>query len=462
MRRAVEALVLVACVTAVTNAEATYSAPLTEVRIHTNEVQHTASIVRATERRTFSTADVDLTGWGAQYIGQINGASGFSLLVGLAGGYGEVDGRLSNPQHPMGATDVVGEGGWVGGQLRGAYMLWASSETTTDNRPSAVTAFVNLRTLYYNMSDDTGLETADLRFFTLTGGIGAMAEWSVNDYISICPYAWATPAFTTQLDWTIGVRAFQRRRGHHAQKPILGGPRRVDLPVAARLGRPLRHLRTRELRRHRRRRPRRGRRARLHVLTAKDGCGRSRRLDEKVKDRPDVGVVFEVRVHQHPQVYRIVERVDEHPLDIFLAVDHEARNNREPEVLTNQRDLNRDAIDTDERFTVEPSFQLHNLGEIRNAPFRTDHAVLGEVAGARRSTIDPKILARAVKPAMRDTHPAPQELFVGGLAHAQGNVGRVSTDVDKTEPDLQRQAGFGRRAHSVEVRGDPRRQASGG
>lgn len=219
MRR-VTSLTFVALATwAPTAAEATYSPPLTHVRIDADRILHTPSVVYASERKTTAATDVELTGWGAQYLGQFEFASGFGFQVGAAAGYAGVDGAVGGRTGTTLATD----GYWLGGQLRAYQMVW-SSATTDQERPSALTAFVNLRTLFY---ETTGTERnggdADLRFFTLTGGIGAMAELSVNDYVSICPYAWLTPGVTSRLHYTVRGQQFDVDGGVTLRNPLLVG-----------------------------------------------------------------------------------------------------------------------------------------------------------------------------------------------------------------------------------------------
>lgn len=222
MRRAYAVAVLSAVATmAPQRAEATYSPPLTRVLIDADRTLHTPSIVYASERKTTAGTDVELSGWGAQYLGQFEYDFGFGLQLGAAIGYAGVDGVIG--QRAFGGIVVDTDGYWLGGQLRAYQMVW-SSDVAEGERPSAVTAFVNLRTLFY---DTTGTELgggdADLRFFTITGGIGAMAELSLNDYVSICPYAWATPGVTARLDYRVRERDFDADAGVTLRNPLLVG-----------------------------------------------------------------------------------------------------------------------------------------------------------------------------------------------------------------------------------------------
>ena len=208
---------------AVSNAWATYSAPLTEVRIDETKYLHTPSIVRASERRTIPGIDVDLSGWGLQYLGQFEWSTGFGILVGVAGGFGQLEGNVGIGDLGISGAPIDTDGFWVGGQLRAYHMLWKSDVDIAVNRPSAVTAFINLRTLYYDMSSDNPRTPADVKFFTLTGGLGAMAEWSISDYVSICPYAWLTPGVSSRFDYTVGGADFLASEGFTLRNPLLVG-----------------------------------------------------------------------------------------------------------------------------------------------------------------------------------------------------------------------------------------------
>ena len=222
-------LILVFCLVlgAATDASATYSPPLTEVRIDSQQYLHTPSIVYANERRTSPGTDVELAGWGLQYLGQFEFESGFGLLVGVAGGFGTVDGEVGRAGVLAGGpAQVETDGFWLGGQLRAYQMVWKSKVDEAVERPSAITVFVNLRTLFYDMSSNTiqrEAEPAELEFFTLTGGAGFMAEWSITDYFSICPYAWVTPGVLTQLDYEVRGQKIDADQGFSMRNPFLVG-----------------------------------------------------------------------------------------------------------------------------------------------------------------------------------------------------------------------------------------------
>ncbi len=202
-------------------ANATYSPPLTQVRIDRDHVSHTPNIVYASEKKTTASTDLELTGFGVQYIGQKEFKSGFGLQLGAAVGVANVDGTVAKLAF-TGLT-VETQGLWAGGQLRIYQMLYKSEVDEAVKRPSAVTAFVNLRGLYYKTSGDSALSKADLEFFTIAGGVGLMAEFSLSDHISLCPYAWLTPGLNTRLDYRLGQVEYNSRFGFTLRNPLLVG-----------------------------------------------------------------------------------------------------------------------------------------------------------------------------------------------------------------------------------------------
>ena len=106
-------------------------------------------------------------------------------------------------------------------------MVWKSEVDEAIERPSALTLFVNVRGFYYKMSSTVDNEPLDLTFSTISGGIGAMAEFSLNDYISICPYAWLTPGVHSRLEAQVpGGAPFILDGGPTLRNPFLVG---VDL-----------------------------------------------------------------------------------------------------------------------------------------------------------------------------------------------------------------------------------------
>lgn len=201
-------------------AEATYSPPLTEVRIDADRVLHTPAVVFASDRRTTPATDLELKGVGVQYIAQLEWSFGFGLQAGATAGYARVAGDVG--RLALGGLAVDTRGYWLGGQLRAYQMLW-KSDAPEGERPSALTAFINVRTLYYDVSGDTEDGQAKLRFLTVTGGIGAMAELSISDYVSICPYAWLTPGLTSKLDYSVRGMDFDSDGGLTLRNPFLFG-----------------------------------------------------------------------------------------------------------------------------------------------------------------------------------------------------------------------------------------------
>ena len=201
-------------------AAATYSPPLTEVRIDRDRLLHTPAVVYASDRRTTSATDLKLNGLGVQYIAQLEWDFGFGVQAGGSAGYARVGGDVG--RLALGGVHVDTRGYWLGGQLR-AYQMLYKSEVSEGERPSAITAFVNIRTLYYNVSGSTSDGEASLRFLTVTGGLGAMAEFSISDYVSICPYAWLTPGLTSKLDYSVRDRDFDADIGFTFRNPFLFG-----------------------------------------------------------------------------------------------------------------------------------------------------------------------------------------------------------------------------------------------
>ncbi|MCB9651624.1 MAG: hypothetical protein H6730_34270 [Deltaproteobacteria bacterium] len=50
-----------------------------------------------------------------------------------------------------------------------------------------------------------------------------MAEFSISDYVSICPYAWLTPGLTSKLDYSVRDRDFDADIGFTFRNPFLFG-----------------------------------------------------------------------------------------------------------------------------------------------------------------------------------------------------------------------------------------------
>lgn len=186
------------------DAEATYSPPLARVRIDRDREVHTPSLVYALDRNAGTAISTELTFYGAQYIGQKEWAGGWGVQ--LQAGIGALDARVGFGADLSRGLD--GNGFLTGGQLRGYRMLWASSPDD-GSRGHALTAFINLRALYYSASglqlDRATAERRDGRFHAdslkLAGGIGAMGEIAVIDWVSICPYAWISPGILSKREY---------------------------------------------------------------------------------------------------------------------------------------------------------------------------------------------------------------------------------------------------------------------
>lgn len=211
-------LVLLAAIPRI--ATATYSPPLTEVRIDRDRLLHTPAVVYASDRRTTPATDLKLSGVGVQYVAQLDWAFGFGIQAGATAGFARVGGEVGRLASATVKVDTRGY--WMGGQLRAYQMLW-KSQVSEGERPSALTAFINVRSLFYNVSGDTEDGQASLRFLTVTGGLGAMAEFSVSDYVSICPYAWLTPGLTSKLDYSVRGVDFDSDSGLTLRNPFLFG-----------------------------------------------------------------------------------------------------------------------------------------------------------------------------------------------------------------------------------------------
>ncbi len=206
------ALLLLCLVGLPGRATATYSPPLTRVRIDQDQLTHTPSVLLASERHAESLLDVNLFGVGGQYVGQLEWKSGFGLQLGAALGGASFSGQL------RGAT-LDASGFFAGGQARAYYMLYSGGG---GERPHALTAFVNLRALYYRGSAG-GPNPIDLESFALSGGLGLMGELAVLPWVSICPYAWLTPGFSSSLDYGLGRDRFSVKSGVGLRSPFLFG-----------------------------------------------------------------------------------------------------------------------------------------------------------------------------------------------------------------------------------------------
>lgn len=227
------------CLGLSSEALATYSPPLTHVRINSNYQRHNISWVTASMDRSDVLdglgIDFELAGMGAQYLLQIERDWGFGLQFGVAGGPTDVDvDTITSAGLGGSLTDLSTQGLWLGGQFRAYYMLWQSTPADEGRRPSALTAFVNLRGLYYQTQgardadpEPTSTSPTDgsvlFDFRTVTGGIGVMAEISLSSYLSFAPYAWITPDIYSEFNYAIGQRARGGIEGLGLDRPLLFG-----------------------------------------------------------------------------------------------------------------------------------------------------------------------------------------------------------------------------------------------
>lgn len=193
---------------------ATYSPPLTRVRIDADRVTHTPELVLAFDRRDEGIYRADAQVLGGQYILQLESARGLGLQVGAALGRAAVDVSLQGrPVSEDGRSAL-----FAGGQLRAYAMVWSHPYA---GRAHALTAFVNLRLAHYSTPDGTLASTA------LGAGVGAMAELVLNEYVSLCPYAWLTPGLYSSY-------AFEA-----SDQGVVPGPERVTGKAGPGLRTPL-------------------------------------------------------------------------------------------------------------------------------------------------------------------------------------------------------------------------------
>lgn len=198
-------------------AAATYSPPLTRVRIDADRVTHSPELVFASDLRGESTFVADARVIGAQYILQLEWAEGFGLQAGAALAHAGVDVTLDGAPDPRGGRDAL----FVGSQLRAYAMLWSSPAS---GRAHALTAFVNLRLAHYFAPD--GLLTST----TLGAGAGGMAELVLGEHLSVCPYAWFTPGLYSRYSFQVDERPGSPRRSSEAG-PGLKTPLQFGLDV---------------------------------------------------------------------------------------------------------------------------------------------------------------------------------------------------------------------------------------
>jgi hypothetical protein len=210
MRSAPLALLLIAITPA--PALATYSAPLTRVRIDRDRASHTPSILYAIDDKS---RRLGLRAIAGQYVGQIEYAEGYGAQLTLALGFGELY-RGRPTIEPLGLVPPTGF--LAGGQLRLYAMLW-SGGGADDRHPHAVTAFVNGRVTYYGLSAEWPGGTAEYFSFSVVGEAGLMMELAILPWLSLCPFASFTPTFVDNFDLPDRIE----RRGPSFRQPLLFG-----------------------------------------------------------------------------------------------------------------------------------------------------------------------------------------------------------------------------------------------
>jgi len=206
-----------------TPAIASYSPPLTRVRIDQDLNHHTPSIVFAQQAFASDPIKVDLSVTGVQYLGQFERKSGLGLQLGVTAGMAKLEGDFLKLSSILPGGKLVDASGYfLGWQARAYYMLW-KSEVTEESRPHALTAFFNLRGIYYDAEDPVTRQSINFRSNTVTAGLGAMAEFSIHEYVSICPYAWVTPHIYTELNYGTESAKFTRIDEPNFRNPLLVG-----------------------------------------------------------------------------------------------------------------------------------------------------------------------------------------------------------------------------------------------
>lgn len=201
-------------------AHAAYSPPLIRVRIDEDRTRHAPSILRASEDKTGTLSSVSFSPWGLQYVGQFEWASGLGLQLGAAAGGVDISGTVRFPGGE--AFDLVGSGYFLGGQARAYQMLWKST-ADAGQRPHALTAFVNVRGLFYHTEDRRRADALTFESLAISGGLGAMAEISVSRYVSVCPYGWITPTLAGRLSYDVAGLSVDSRRGPGIRQPFVVG-----------------------------------------------------------------------------------------------------------------------------------------------------------------------------------------------------------------------------------------------
>ncbi len=216
------------------SAGATYSAPLMRVRVDQRVSTHTPALLFSSALGFSASEELDLKVTGAQYIFEREWASGWGLQLGAALGWARLSAKLTSPAW---ATPHApqGDGVLVGGQLRVYKMLWSgflsSRGVKGQDRPHALTAFVNLRSIFYTTSGSyapgTGYGASSWSFsgsfFSLSAGVGLMAELAVANYLSILPYLWFSPSLARRDAYSLGSVETTTTAGPAVREPLRFG-----------------------------------------------------------------------------------------------------------------------------------------------------------------------------------------------------------------------------------------------
>lgn len=219
MRAPMAMLIFAALVGEARPAAATYSPPLTRVRIDADRVTHTPELVLAFDRRDEATFRADAQVVGLQYILQIEREAGFGVQLGAAIGQASVALTVASGLSPAGPEPSAL---FAGAQARFYAMLWSHPYA---GRAHALTGFVNLRFAHYSTLSDQ--EAFQISNTTISAGVGAMAELVLGEYVSVCPYAWLSPGLYSHYavsELLTGIRGgparFERDAGPGFRTPL--------------------------------------------------------------------------------------------------------------------------------------------------------------------------------------------------------------------------------------------------
>ncbi len=213
-------------------AYAGYSAPLVKVRIVRDHTSHTPSALYSSDTKSDEGRRFHLATVGAQYMLQKEWAEGYGLQGALAAGRAKLKTEFGGGPRPT-STGLL-----LGVQLRTYLMVWSGhlsqprgpkNAPRQDDRPHAITVFVNLRGLYYATSGTytpsssptrTRFEAKSLH---INAGVGLMAEFVVSNHVSILPYAWFSPDLYRFGEWSFGDTTSEQRIGLSARQPMRVG-----------------------------------------------------------------------------------------------------------------------------------------------------------------------------------------------------------------------------------------------